>query len=230
MPVVLYDLCGADEARRFSPYCWRVKMALAHKHLGVEERATPFTKIREMVGGVSSTVPVISDEDRTISDSWDIAVYLEETYPDRPSLFGGEGGRAAAKFVESWVNTTVHFALGNLVMKDIHDILGPDDQAYFRESREKRFGTTLESLHEGREARLDTFRKALQPVRQMLKNQPWFGGDAPLFADYILFGTLQWPRVVSSFRLLEDDDPVTEWFGRCLELHNHLGHKTPAAA
>ncbi len=230
MPVVLYDLCGADEQHRFSPYCWRAKMALAHKGIGAEERPTPFTKIREMVGGVSATVPVISDEDRTISDSWDIAVYLEEAYPDRPTLFGGEGGRAEAKFVESWVNTTVSAALGNLVVKDIHDILGPDDQVYFRESREKRFGATLESLHEGREERVDIFRKTLQPVRQMLKSQPWFGGETPLFADYILFGTLQWPRVASTFQLLEADDPVTEWFNRCLDLHNHLGRNAKAAA
>lgn len=230
MPVVLYDLCGAEEGRRFSPYCWRAKMALAHKGLGVEERATPFTRINEFVNGVSATVPVIEDESRTVSDSWDIAVYLEETYPDRPSLFGGEGGKALSKFIESWVNTSVHMALGSLVMKDIHDILAPDDQAYFRESREKRFGVTLEVLQDGREKRLDTFQKVLQPVRQTLKSQLFIGGETPLFADYILFGSLQWPRVVSTFNLLEADDPVAQWFERCLDLHNHLGRKVPAAA
>lgn len=229
MPVILYDLCGADPERRFSPYCWRVKMALAHKGIGVEERPTIFTKIRELTGGASATVPVIEDEETVVSDSWDIACYLEEKYPDRPSLFGGEGGRALSKFVESWVNTSVHAALGNLVMKDIHDILHPEDQPYFRESREKRFGRRLEEMHEGREARLDAFQKVLQPMRQTLKSQPFIGGDQPLFADYILFGTLQWPRVVSSFRLLEEDDAVSQWFERCLDLHNHLGRKAKAA-
>ena len=33
MAITLYDLAGADEHRRFSPYCWRTKMALAHKGL-----------------------------------------------------------------------------------------------------------------------------------------------------------------------------------------------------
>ena len=32
----MYDLAGADPARRFSPYCWRIRMALAHKNLSVE--------------------------------------------------------------------------------------------------------------------------------------------------------------------------------------------------
>jgi hypothetical protein len=29
----LYDLAAAEPERRFSPYCWRIKMALAHKGL-----------------------------------------------------------------------------------------------------------------------------------------------------------------------------------------------------
>jgi glutathione S-transferase len=31
MAIQLYDLAGAEDDRRFSPYCWRVKMALQHK-------------------------------------------------------------------------------------------------------------------------------------------------------------------------------------------------------
>ena len=230
MPVILYDLCGAEEFQRFSPYCWRVKMALAHKGLSWEERPTPFTKVREVAGGISATVPVIEDEERTISDSWDIVSYLEETYPDRPTLFGGEAGRALSRFVESWVNTSVNTKLVHLVVKNIHDILSPPDQAYFRESREKRLGHTLEELHETRHERLEAFRLSLQPMRQMLKSQSFIGGESPLYADYILFGTLQWPRVASNFQLLETGDPVTDWFERCLDLHNHLGRNQPAAA
>ncbi|WP_321504296.1 glutathione S-transferase family protein [Breoghania sp.] len=230
MPVILYDLCGDDERQRFSPYCWRTKMALAHKGLSWEERPTPFSKVREAAGGISATVPVIEDDDRTISDSWEIAVYLEAVYPDRRSLFGGEAGKALSRFMESWVNTSVHGTLAHLVMKDIHDILSPPDQAYFRETRERRFGKTLEELHDSREERLGAFRIALQPMRQMLLAQPYIGGAEPLYADYILFGTLQWPRVASDFQLLEAGDPVSEWFERCLDLHNHLGRNQIAAA
>ena len=55
-------------------------------------------------------------------------------------------------------------------------------------------------------------------------------GAAPLFADYIVFGALQWARVVSPAQLLADDDIVAAWFGRCLDLYDGMGRKIPAAA
>jgi len=32
----MHDLAGADPAVRFSPYCWRIRFALAHKCLPVD--------------------------------------------------------------------------------------------------------------------------------------------------------------------------------------------------
>ena len=138
MAIVLYDLCAGDSERRFSPHCWKARMALAHKGLAFETRPTPFTKISEIGGGFSPTVPVIDDGGKLVRDSFDIALYLEEAYPDRPSLFAGEGGKAMSRFVESWAMTSVHPPLMGLIVKDIHDRLGDADQIYFRESREKR--------------------------------------------------------------------------------------------
>jgi glutathione S-transferase len=230
MAIVLYDLCGADPDVRFSPHCWKIKMALAHKGLAFETRPTPFTKVPDIGGGFSKTVPVIDDGGRLVRESFDIAVYLEETYPDRPSLFGGEGGRSEAKFIESWALTEVHPLLLTLIVLDIHNQLGPDDQAYFRDSREKRLARVLEEIQTGREDRVAAFREKLSPMRLMLKRQPFMGGAAPLFADYILFGALQWARVVSPFPVLAPDDPVTAWFDRCLALHGGIGASMPAAA
>jgi hypothetical protein len=42
--MLLYDLAGADAGRRFSPYCWRIRMSLAHKRLPVETRPWRFTE------------------------------------------------------------------------------------------------------------------------------------------------------------------------------------------
>jgi len=230
MTIVLYDLCARDQNRRFSPHCWKARMALAHKGLDYETRGVPFTRIKEIGDGFSPTVPVIDDNGKLTRDSFDIALYLEDAYPDRPSLFKGEGGRAAARFVESWALAAVHQPLLGLIIKDIHDELDDADQAYFRASREKRLGRTLEAVQAGREERLDAFRAALQPLRLMLGKQPFIGGAAPLFADYVVFGPLQWARVISPFALLADDDPVTAWFGRCLDLHGGAGRAMPAAA
>ena len=36
MTLKLFELVGADPTRPFSPYCWRTRMALAHKGLTAE--------------------------------------------------------------------------------------------------------------------------------------------------------------------------------------------------
>lgn len=230
MTRLLYTLCGADPVRHFSPHVWKIVMALAHKGLDFEARPTPFTAIPAIEGGFSRTVPVLSDNGHLIRDSFDIALYLEETYPDTPSLFGGPGGRSVTRLIEAFVQNEIQSPLRFVILKDIHDGLAPADQAYFRRSREERMGRTLEEIEADTASALAAFPARLEPVRQMLKQQAFLGGDGPLFADYILFGALQWARVTSAKRLLADGDPVRDWFERCLDLHGGVGRKVAAAA
>lgn len=229
MSIVLYDLCGEGDVR-FSPYCWRTKMALAHKGLAFETRPTPFTAIPTIADGTQKTVPVIEDKGRIVRDSFDIAVYLEETYPDRPSLFGGPGGQGTARFVENWCRVGIQSLLTGLIVADVHSALQEVDDRYFRETREKRLGRALEEVQAGREDRLDAIRAALEPARATFQQQPFLGGQDALFSDFILFGTLQWARATSSFRILPEDDPVHDWFERCLDLYGGLGRSQPPRA
>ena len=111
MAISLYDLAGADENRRFSPYCWRTKMALAHKGLAFTTIPWRFTDKAIIAPFGSARVPVIVDNGRAVNDSWTIANYLEDTYPDRPSLFGGNGGRATARFVNAWTDNVLNPAI-----------------------------------------------------------------------------------------------------------------------
>lgn len=230
MTILLYELAGRDAERPFSPHCWKTVMSLAHKGLDFERRSVPFTQVAGIEGGASKTVPVIRDGDTVVADSLAIAIYLDETYPDRPSLFGGPGGMAMARFVERWTQLTLHSYLGAAVLLDIHALLAPVDQAYFRDSREKRFGKPLEQVPIDRELKLAAFRSALEPLRSTLSYQPFIGGPSPLFADYIVFGALQWARIVSPFQVLADGDPVIAWFERCLNLHGGLARQATAAA
>src|SRR6478672_11567394 len=85
MTIVMHDLAGADPALRFSPYCWRARMALAHKGLAVETIPWRFTEKAALEFSGQGRVPVIRDGARVVSDSWAIVEYLEDTYPDRPS-------------------------------------------------------------------------------------------------------------------------------------------------
>jgi glutathione S-transferase len=229
MTILLYDLVGEDHSRPFSPHCWKTAMSLAHKGLDFQRIPTPFTSVPKVEGGMSKTVPVIRDGEQVVADSFVIARYLDETYPDKPSLFGGDGGEAMARFIERWSQLTIHPYINVVAMTDIHARLAPADQAYFRENREQRYGKTLEEFCAPREEGLAAFRASIEPLRSMLTYQPFIGGETPLYPDYIVFGAFQWVRIMSSFQTLADDDPVTAWFERLLDLHSGLGRSVAAA-
>jgi glutathione S-transferase len=173
-------------------------------------------------------VPVIVDGGTVVHDSSAIAEYLEAHYPDLPSLYGGEAGRGLTRFVQNWTETVLQAALIRLVVLDIHRHIGPADQAYFRQSREARFGMRLEEVVEGREARLPAFRASLDPLRRTVERQDFLAGAAPSYADYIVFGAFQWARSISDFELLAEDDPVRAWRGRMLDLHGGLARQSRA--
>jgi len=228
MTITLYDLAGAEPNRRFSPFCWRARMALAHKGLAVETVPWGFIEKDRLPQPNAGRVPVIVDGGTVIHDSTAIADYLEEHYADRASLFGGETGRALARFVQNWTETVLQPGIIPFVVLDIHRHSRPQDQDYFRRSREERFGKTLEEVVRGREARLPAFRTSLDPLRRTVKRQDFISGKAPAYPDYIAFGAFQWARAISDFELLAADDPVRAWRGRMLDLYSGLARGTPA--
>jgi glutathione S-transferase len=223
----LYDLAGAEPDRRFSPYCWRIRLALAHKKLTVETIPWRFTEKAEIAASGQALVPVLVDGDRWIADSWTIANYLEDTYPDSPSLFGGAAGRSLTRHYSSFADGLVS-AIFPFVALDILYHVADKDRDYFRGSREKRVGTTLEAFTADRDKKLPAFRGSLAPLRLTLKAQPFFGGEEPLYADYAVFGPLQWARCISPFALLEEGDPVKLWRDRLLDSFGGLARAAPA--
>jgi glutathione S-transferase len=224
---ILYDLAAAEPERRFSPYCWRTKMALAHKGLPVETIPWRFTEKDVIAKSGQPLVPVLVDDGRWVWDSWTIANYLEDTYPQAPSLFGGAVGRSLTRYY-STMGDAMGPPLARMLVLDIHQRIAEKDRAYFRESREKRFGVTLEAAVADREQRLPAFRDSLAPLRLVLKTQPFFGGDSPLYADYAIFGPFQWARCISPFRILDAADPLSDWLQRLLERFDGLAGKAPA--
>lgn len=218
MAIQLYDLAGAEDDRRFSPYCWRVKMALKHKGLDFEAIPWRFTEKERIAFTGSTTVPVIVDGSRAVYDSFEIAVYLDEAYPSRPGLFEGTESRALSLFMCHWAFRSLHPPLLRAMLMDLYKHLHEKDRAYFRESREKRLGARLEEAGADPKKWLAEFRGALEPLRPVLVLNPFVAGKGPGFADYIVFGIFQWARSVSPLRLLEPDDPLYKWRERMLDL------------
>ena len=222
----LYELTGADPTRRFSPFCWRARMALAHK--GLEAACVPwrFTETDRLAFAHHDKVPVLVDGENTVPESWDIAVYLDRAYPDRPSLLGAAA--AEIRFIVAWTDAVVQAGLVRLIVSDIVPLLDPVAREYFIKSREARFGKPLAEVTANREARLPEFRALLQPLRLTLRAQPFLGGAGPNYADYAVFGAFQWARVVSPLVLLEPDDPVRTWFETLLDMYGGLARAVPA--
>lgn len=227
MALQLYELVGLDAERPFSPFCWRTRMALAHKGLDCGSIPWRFTEKSAIAPHGSDKVPVLLHGERAVADSWTIANYLEDTFPDHPSLFGGVGGRSAGRLINSWGDIAVIGGLFSLIVADIPAHLGPVDAEYFRKSREARLGKTLEEAVSARDKSVIAFRRSLEPLRLTLKSQPYLGGTTPNYADYIVFGGFQWARVVSPFRVLEDSDPIYAWRERLLDAFDGLARKSP---
>ena len=217
--IKMYDLAGADKNRRFSPYCWRIRMALAHKRLNVECMPWHFTEKDKIKFSGQERVPVLIDGSNTISDSCEIAKYLESAYPESPSLKLDNG---EVLFIKFWSETVLHPELLQLLILDIHDNLSLEDQSYFRESREKMLGKPLEEVVANRQDRLPRLDKILTPLRSTLSKQEFLSGETPGFSDYIAFGAFQWARCISAFSLLSSDDIDYGWREKMLNLHDGL--------
>ena len=221
----LYDLAGAEAERRFSPYCWRAKLALMHKGLPFDTIPWRFSEKNVIAFSGQGRVPVLLDGDQVVSDSWTIATYLEDTYADRPSLFRGDGGRAVTRFVNAWADGVLVGGILRLIITDIFAHLDEKDRAYFRQTREQRLGAALETISADRDTNVLAFRKTLEPIRTVLAAQPYLGGKMPAYADYAVFGCFQWARCISSFPLLLKDDAVWAWRDRLLSAFDGFARK-----
>jgi glutathione S-transferase len=225
--IELFELHGLN-GRRYSLFSWRARMALAHKGLAFESRPVKVSDKAAIAFSGQTRVPIIRDGATVVSDSWKIAEHLERGFPERPSLFGGAGGHALARFVNAWADRQLVAAVVPCLMLDNIAALEPDDAAHLRAGVEKGTGKTLEALAAGREASLAAFARLLDPLRATLRAQPFLGGAGPAYADYIVFSVLQWARVASTTPVLPADDALLPWFERLLDAHDGLARAEPA--
>lgn len=226
----LFELCAADEELRFSPFVWRARLALAHKGLDYQRIPTHFHDKSPFAASGSQTVPVLEDKGTWVSDSWNIACYLEDSYPERPTLFGGEPGRPEARFITLWGDRVALAGLFPIYAAEVCDLLDEPDRSYFRESRSKRVGRDIYELRETREERVEPFRASLAPLRALLEEQPFICGESPAWADYTVVSGFLWARCCSRFETLAPDDPIHAWRERMLDLHGGLARKEKCAA
>jgi len=224
----LYDLCAADRNVRFSPPCWLIKFVLMHKGLDFESVPLRFTEKSQLPDPDYGLFPILNDGGEIVRDSAKIAQHLDQKYPENP-LFKSEGERAAAAFYQSFLGTHLLSALAPLLFIRVHNTLSDDDKKYFRESREARYGVTLEALVENKDLPSKA-EAALSVLAAPLENFEFFGGDAPNLSDYIIASPFMWQRSITNETLYETPKAIADWFDRILDLHNGYARKAPQAA
>lgn len=228
MALTLYERLTKDD-HRISPFCWRTRFALAHKGLTPKLVGIRFTEADRVAFSGQGKVPVLVDGDRVIFDSWAIACYLEDTYPEAPSLFGGSGGRELARLLNHWVDATLQPALTGILGPALLAGLDADEQDYFRRTREERWGRTFEDMRADRNRFMTALAPAYEPLRLRLDEAPYICGENPAYGDYLVFGVFQWARCTDPQDMLsEADAPLRAWRNRMLDLFDGLARSVPA--
>jgi glutathione S-transferase len=139
------------------------------------------------------TLPAIHDPNTNtfVTDSLDIAVYLDKTYPSAPSLLRGAPALHAA-FVDAFMAETKN--MFPLCIPLIPPRLNPVSQEYYWVSRRQMLGKPLQDwLPKG-----DDLQKAWKEledgygrVANWYKNdETLIGGDQPVFSDACVAGFL----------------------------------------
>jgi len=209
--IEIYDLTGANSLR-FSPFCSRTKAALRYKGLDYTTVPIRFCDKDKLAFSKQDRVPVITDNGTVVSDSWKIAEYLEDHYPEA-KLFPGPGMKEACRFFNLYIDNTLHPALVPVLVYDIFEKIEPVDRDYFRENREARFGARLEDLA----AKRDEFRPRLKSVLADLEAVAL--GHEYLFevftyADVCLFGSFTFAMRVSDEPLFDAAPSLARWWER----------------
>lgn len=142
LPIKMYDLAAGDASVRFSPYCWRITYAAAHKGIPLERVPWNISDKSMLPKPNNKAVPVIIDPnngDLVEHDSLRIAAYLEKQYPNLPSLFGNkpaasgqfqpnESAERLTHFVATWVERALIPPLGMMLVADIWNRIGDSDK------------------------------------------------------------------------------------------------------
>jgi len=123
------------------------------------------------------TVPTLQLEDGSgLADSFAIAEYLEEKYPDRPSLFGSPSEKNLQRFFESYVQAKLHPAIQRMVFQDMHAMQDDDNAHYFRTSREKSSGRPHTEIAGERQENLKELKDNLGLIHRALLPGGWILG------------------------------------------------------
>ncbi|MGI4840325.1 MAG: glutathione S-transferase [Janthinobacterium lividum] len=211
--IELFEVCGENPLLVFSPFCWRVRLALAHKGLSASFRPVTYSDKDQIAFSGQDLLPIIRDGDTQLHDSFAIIRYLDQQYPHAALGLDSLAG-SRAELIDRTAHQDLLVGLFRLLVLRILPLLSPQDADYFRNKHEQLLGITLEAFADlsiGQQL-VD---RALQPLEAQLQSSPFLDGKEPGAVDILIGGFFFWAWVLHSTPW-EHCPSVSEWFGRML--------------
>ena len=214
----LYDLCGKNNIR-FSPPCWTIKLCLMYKDISFETIPVGFSEKYKIAFTNQNLVPILKSNDHFVCDSWDIINWLEQNYSQNP-LFLNSSNKTFSYFLYHWTSKELLPVLFKVIANEIPKILEGKDLEYFVKTREEKIKGPLSKLKPLAPAATINFRKLVNPIRKIIKENNYISGKKPGLEDFIFFGNLKWVQSCNNYPLLEDDDLIKKWFSEIHKIFN----------
>ncbi|KAF8119248.1 hypothetical protein EV363DRAFT_1387447 [Boletus edulis] len=212
LPLVLYDILTKLPGNSCSPNPAKSRFVLSHKKLPFDtvfvEYCDIAPKMKEIGaspnkrdGSTVYTLPVLSDPNTgaLITDSWAIAVYLDETYPEKPVF--PKGSRGLIRSFDSAVGALLGPSFGFTLLRS-SQILNEHGQKFFINSREAFFGEKVDEWSpEGpkRDAHWEALEQKYYGSAKLWYEEiegEWVMGDTFSYADIIFAAHSFWLKKV----------------------------------
>ncbi|KAJ6534990.1 hypothetical protein B0H19DRAFT_1184644 [Mycena capillaripes] len=214
--IVFYDIPSTLRIKCWSPNLWKTRYALNFKGIPYKTAWIEYPEIEALCRKIGApptgkkrdgrpyfTLPVIHDlsTGAVISDSPNIAAYLDATYPDKPRLMPA-GTIALHRAFEDAARPLLA-PLTRYAHPPSQANLNPASAEYFRRTREEFWGKTLETLAptgeedavEWKKLR-DGFGKVDEWIRANGEGSRYVMGDALCYADMWFAAYAQWIKLV----------------------------------
>ncbi|KAJ7605039.1 hypothetical protein DFH06DRAFT_1253350 [Mycena polygramma] len=236
--ITLYDIASTHPRQTWSPSTAKARYALNYKGIPHKTVFLEYEEIEPLCKKLGAkptseaspkyTLPVIYDPvaNVAVSDSIEIARFLDATFPDTPRLI--PEGTAAFHYAFTDAHAATLSAFITYALPASLPFLNPASQEYFRRTREELFGgRRLEDVlptGEAHTALWSEVKDALGQVDGWIRkngaDSKYFMGETLCYADITVAGFLRWGKMV----LGKDkwDDIMTWHSGRWANLMREM--------
>ncbi len=213
-----------------SPFCDKIRRVLQWKQQPYEIKNLKLLETLTRLPRINPAgkVPALEHDGKVISDSTDIALYLEETFPERPLLPAEPEQRALCHILEDWADESLYFYEARLrftFTKNVArtaELLIEDERGLMRRIGAIAGTRTMRSVlakqgigRKTEEAVLKDVQRHAESVAGWLGTRDWLIGTALTLADISVFVQLACIRSTDEGeKILAAQPTVLSWMER----------------